>query len=313
VITRLWIVSLAALLIGSISATAQAQFDHSGRSGGGITVSGIGMAKGLPDTAKIEIHMQGKAEITDDALVKYHATYQRLTEALEKLKLENLRVSEHGVKLSSGGGNANMQMMMMNGMGGQGGEAAPTEMSGTLRVELTNLQNMPKDEVWKVIGKVLDAIRDAGGAIGPSAAEMNMGRWYGMMQGNTAVKFVLTDLKPLREQSYELAVADARARGDRLARLSGIKLAGVAAVQEVQIAGDSPEFDSPNPYWQFNMGNRSQHDRDQIVVESLTEIPVTVRLMVRFEIADGAAKPEAGTKPAEVSSKDVTIPQVSTQ
>ncbi len=33
----------------------------------------------MPDVAKIEVRMQGKAEITDDALVKYHATHKRLT------------------------------------------------------------------------------------------------------------------------------------------------------------------------------------------------------------------------------------------
>ena len=69
-----------------------------------------------------------------------------------------------------------MQMMMMNGMANDQNETAPTEISGILRVELTDLQSMPKEEVWKVIGKVLDAIRDAGGTVGLSLAEMQMAR-----------------------------------------------------------------------------------------------------------------------------------------
>ena len=163
---------------------------------------------------------------------------------MEKLKLENLRVSEQRGDALFERRRHEQQMMMMNGMGRRKTKRRSTEISGTLRVELTNLQNMPKDEIWKMIGKVLDAIRDAGGAVGPSAADMNMARWFGRMQPGTKVKFVLSDLKPLREQSYERAVADARVRGDRLARLSGIKLAGVAAVQEMQIPGDGPDQNS---------------------------------------------------------------------
>ena len=156
-------------------------------------------------------------------------------------------------------------MMMMNGMGGGQNEPAPTEISGILRVELMNLENMPKDEIWKLVGKVLDAVRDAGGAVGPSASDMQMARWYGRMQPNTMVKFVLSDLKPLREQSYERAVADARARGDRLARLSGTKLAGVAAVHETQIPGDGPD-QNRNPYmwgWNDTGGARVRTRRDR--------------------------------------------------
>ena len=83
---RLWIVSLAALWVASASATARAQFDH-GRSTGRAAASPFresARPKPCPTVAKIEVRMQGKAEITDDALVKYQATHRRLTEALGK-------------------------------------------------------------------------------------------------------------------------------------------------------------------------------------------------------------------------------------
>jgi uncharacterized protein YggE len=311
-----WIVSLACLSIGSAAATAWAQVDQAGHATtGGITVSGVGTAKCLPDVAKIEVRMQGKAEITDDALVKYQATHRRLIEALDKLKLENLRVSEQGVKLSYSGG-ANSQTMM-NGMEGQSSTAS-TEISGTLRVEVTNLQNMAKEEIWKVVGKVLDAIRDAGGGSGLSRNDI-MAMRFGQMPSGTNVKFVLSDLKPLREQSYERAVADARARGDRLARLNGIKLAGVTAVQETQVAGDFPEQGSSRQIFWFMDAEEEEEENepDTIVVQSLKEIPVTVRLLVRFDIAagttpaagtttpaaGGTAPADASAKPAEVSAK----------
>ena len=143
----------------------------------GVTVLGLGVAKAMPDLARIEVRMQGKAEITDDALVKYQAAHKRLTEALDKLKLENLKVSERDLSLSSGG-SGNAQMMMGNM---QGESTASTEISGMLRCDLTNLQGQPRDEIWKTIGKVLDAIRDAGGSVGPSSADMQMAWRFGMM------------------------------------------------------------------------------------------------------------------------------------
>jgi uncharacterized protein len=299
VITRGWIVGLAGLCVVWSAGVAQAQFDR-----GGIMVSGIGTVKGMPDKAKIEIRMQGKAEITDDALVKYHASHQRLTEALEKLKLENLHVSERGVAMSTGSA-ANMQMMMWNGMGNQTETAGSTEISGMLRVELTGLAAMPKEEIWKTLGKVLDAIRDAGGSIGMSASDSMAMRYWGRMPQNQGVRFVMSDLKPLREQAYEQAVADARTRGDRLAKLSGIKLGRVAAVSENQVPGDGPR--NPYAFYGFDEGAEQGHDRDEIVVSSLTEIPVTVHLSVRFDIVD------SGDKASEVSTTGVVDPKTSTQ
>ncbi len=159
-------------IAGGASVRAQ---DHS-QVPEGVTVLGVGVAKGMPDLARIEVRMQGKAEITDDALVKYQASHKRLTEALEKLKLDNLKVSERDLALSSGG-SGNAQMMMGN-MGGE--STASTEISGVLRADLTNLQGASRDDVWKTIGKVLDALRDAGGSVGPSSAEMQMAWRFGM-------------------------------------------------------------------------------------------------------------------------------------
>jgi uncharacterized protein YggE len=294
------------VLVGIGAATARGQGEYAGHGpNDGIAVSGIGTAMAMPDVARVEIRMQGKAEITDDALVKYHATQKRLTEALEKLKIENLKISERDLSLSSAGAGNNSQMMMM-GMGNQGGDTATsTEITGILRAELTNLQGMPKDEIWKVIGKLLDAIRDAGGSVGPSSAEMNMAWRYGRMPSNQSVKFVLSDLKPLREQAYERAVADARTRGDRLARLSGIKLGRVSSVQEIHVAGDQADMNR-GPYYFWMDQSEAPSEKDEIAVDRLKEIPVMVRLSVRFEIAGPAESPAEGSAKAQVIDSKVT-------
>jgi uncharacterized protein YggE len=283
---RRWIASLVALLASFPCATAWAQYELPSK---GISVSGIGTVKGRPNLAKIEIRLTGKAEITEDALVKYRDNRRRLKESLEKLKMENMNVSERNVSLSSSIGQS-------QGMGGGGqNESAPTEISGSLRIELTKLEEMPIEDVLKTIGKVLDAVRDAGGSMGPSSQELAMMGWYGRFSKGTTVKFVLNDFNQLREKAYEAAVEDARKRGERLAKLNGIKLLGVTDVREVQVPGDNPSS-SRSPYYYFYGFDQSDgsNERGEIVVENLADIPVTVQLMVRFEIAQADSKPSGG-------------------
>jgi len=278
-------VSLGALVLAAACPAVHAQAD--GRfATQGIAVSGIGTVKCRPDLAKIEVHVNSKAELTDDALVKFRDSRKRLREAIEGLKLENARVVEQHVSIAAGTSSANYQMMMMNGMGGQNETTQPTEISASVQIELTGLKDLPPDDVLKTVGKVLDTAKDAGGALGPTAAEMNMAYRYGRMTSATSVRFVLRDFQKVRDDAYELAVADARNRGTLLARLYGVKLGRVISVQEVQVSGDNPDYGQPN--WQYV--DHSDHNRNEISSDRCAEIPVNVRLMVRFDIAEPEGK-----------------------
>ena len=53
------------------------------------------------------------------------------------------------------------------------------------------------------------------------------------------VRFVISDLTELREKAYENAVADARARAQRLAKLHQVRLGAAQLIQEAQVAGDA--------------------------------------------------------------------------
>jgi hypothetical protein len=183
---------------------------------------------------------------------------------------------------------------MINGMAQQAEGANPIEVSGKLQVELIDLESQSPEDVLKTVGKVLDTIKDAGGGLGPSSNEAMMAMRYGRMPSGSNVKFVLRDFKRLREQAYEQAVADARARGVRLARLSGVKLGQVVAVQEVQVAGDPAEPSAPKQVWYWMETQEAPRDPDEIAVEALGDVPVSVRLTVRFEIAGADAAAQSG-------------------
>ena len=58
------------------------------------------------------------------------------------------------------------------------------------------------------------------------------------------MRFIVADLDELREKAYENAVADARARATRLAKLNHVRLGSALSVQEIQVAGDAPSNNS---------------------------------------------------------------------
>src|SRR6185295_10524134 len=192
---------------------------------------------------------------TDDALVKYRDSRKRLQEAIDGLKLPNTRVIEQNVSVSAAGAAAAYQAMM-NGNGMPTESTQPTEISASLNIEMGNLKDLAPEDLLKTVGKVLDTAKDAGGVLGPSQAEMNMAMRYGQMPSVTTVRFVLRNLKPVRDDAYKAAVDDARNRGALLAGLYGVKLGEVLAVHELQVAGDKTESTRQQmPWWFGGMQN----------------------------------------------------------
>ena len=73
----------------------------------------------------------------------------------------------------------------------------------------------------QLVAKLLDVAQDAGGKVGP---QNNLNPYYYYRYGHEPepglVRFVLDDFDKLEEEAYEKAIADARTRAERLARLS---------------------------------------------------------------------------------------------
>jgi uncharacterized protein YggE len=281
--------ALSCALLASTDVRAQVVVDPSaGMQSGGISVYGTGETSAKPDLVEISLRAVASAELTADALVKYKDTKRRTLEAFEKLKLDKLDVEEQGVSLANQGSAEQMQMAMRGMMGGAGGGKSQVQISSSLQLRLSGIKELSAEEVLETVGTLLDAAKDAGADVGPTAAEMNMAWRYGNVPEGTLVRFIVNDLDKLREQAYENAVTDARTRAQRLAKLNGIKLGHVLGVQEMQVSGDDGQ--SPvvyNPY------GRQQHvsgkpKKPHIVSETFNEIPFQVKLLVRFAIvADG--------------------------
>ena len=86
------------------------------------------------------------------------------------------------------------------------------------------------------------------------------------------VRFVVEDFDKIQEEAYEKAIADARARAERLARLSKVELGPIVAVREVVVPGDRSANADDEPA------------RKRLETAKFQEIPVRVELLVRFEV-----------------------------
>lgn len=274
--------AMASTWLTVLAATAQAQSGPSADQGNGITVYGTGERRTRPQMVEIDLRASASAELTADALVKYRDAKRRTLEAFDKLQLEQLTIEEQGLTLTPGSLNEVMQRMW-GGMPPNASAKSQVQISSVLRLRLGGIRDKSPEEVMETLGKLLDVAQDAGASLGPSQEEMSMAWRYGYAPAATMVRFVVRDLAALREEAYELAVADARSRAQRLARLNGVKLGQVLSVQEVEVSGDAAAASQPYYYTPYTPAATSK-DGPQIASESFAEIPFRVKLLVRFAI-----------------------------
>ena len=235
----------------------------------GFTVVGKAFTAAKPNLVEIDLEVAASSELTADAIVKYRDAKRRIHEAFTTLKLKNIGVEERGLLVDQKG-------MMQNPyfFGGQPNTRTKTEVQLTrkLVVKASNIRAMDEDAVLQLVGKLLDVAQDSGGKVGP---QNNWNPYYynPYQQNNTGlVRFVLDDFDKLQEEAYEKAIADARSRAERLARLSHVELGSIVAVREVVVPGDRiVTADDEVP-------------RKRLEVSRFQEIPVRVELLVRFDI-----------------------------
>jgi uncharacterized protein len=285
-ISQQLLILAAVWLTTAASSPAQVASGPSLGPGEGITVSGTGSVAARPNLVEVDLQVSGKAELTTDALVKYRDAKKRVLEVLAKLSIENMSISERAVSITVGN-STEQQQRMMNGMAQTAGKPE-VNVSSTVRLTLKNVRQSEPEELIKTIGRLLDVAQDAGVNVGPTPAEVMMAYRYGRQPENAApVRFVLDDLVELREKAYEAAAADAQTRAVRLAKLHKTTLGPALSVQELAVGGDAPTTTVVNAYiYQQNSQPATvENEGPRIVSSSLAEIPVQVKLVVRFGLA----------------------------
>ncbi len=279
-------IAVLALALAGIARPARAQVP--GAEGGGapgniegFTVVGKGTTGGKPNRLEIDLEVQAASELSSDAIVKYRDAKKRLQEAFATLKLKDVTVEERGLLVDQKGQMFNPYYM-----------DSPPSRKGKIEVQLTrklvvtcgNIREKDEEAVLQLVAKLLDVAQDAGGKVGGQNDNMPY-YYYRYSQGGTGlVRFILDDFGPLQEKAYGEAVADARAKAARLAKLSGVELGRVAGVREVLAPGDK----APQGFNPYGFGGGSSDDdmpHKRLESSKFQEIPVRVELQVRFDVA----------------------------
>ncbi len=241
----------------------------------GFTVTGRAFSAAKPNAVEIDLDVSASSELTADAIVKYRDAKKRVHDAFGALKLKNVTIEERGLLVDQKGMMQNPYMW-----GGMPNTRTKTEvqLSRKLVVKASDIRSMPEDAVLQLVGKLLDVAQDSGGRIG-GQNDFNpyyYNPWQNMQRG--LIRFVLEDVDKLQEEVYDKAIADARMRAERLAKLSNVELGPVTAVREIIVPSD-----------RF-ITNDEEMPKHRLEVGRFQEIPIRVELQVRFEIHSKGGK-----------------------
>jgi uncharacterized protein YggE len=245
----------------------------------GFTVAGKATVDAKPNAVEIDLEVSAASELTADAIVKYRDAKKRLHEAFNGLKLSNVTVEERGLAVDQ----RNQQMPYYWG-GFPQNQRAKTEvqLARKLVVKASDVRKLDEDALLQLVAKLLDVAQDAGARVGPGQPDFNP-YYYRYSPFQTGlVRFVVDDFDALQEDAYAKAVADARARAERLAKLSRVELGPVVAVREVIVPGERPG------------GTEEENRPKRIETMKLQPIPIRVELLVRFAV-NAKAEPKART------------------
>ncbi len=238
----------------------------------GLTVAGKAVLMTRPNVVEIDLSVSAGSELTADAIVKYRDARRKLKDAFTALKLANVALEERGLKVDQKGSDYSPYFF---GYSPNQRTRTEVQLSRKLVVRGTDIRKLDEDAVLQLVAKLLDVAQDAGGHVGPEQQNDYYSWRWGGGQGNSLVRFVVEDFEKIQEEAYEKAVADAKARAERLARLSKIELGPIVAIREVIVPGDMGS--NPNQ-------DDEQPNRKRLETSKYQEVPVRVELMVRFEV-----------------------------
>ncbi len=279
------IVTLAALALTLAPTPARSQPFETGAGSAanleGFTVAGKGTAGARPNRLEIDLEVAAASELTADAIVKYRDAKKRIQDAFSALKLSNVAVEERGLQVDQKGQAFNPYYM-----------DTPPARQGRVEVQLkrklvvicSNIREMDEEALLQVVAKLLDVAQDAGGKVG-GQPEFNPYAYRSGGSSSGLVRFILDDFESLREKAYEAAIADARARAARLAKLGGVELGRLAGVREVVVPGEKGQKSASLSLYGMPAAEEDEMHRGRLESARFQEIPVRVELQVRFDLA----------------------------
>jgi uncharacterized protein YggE len=241
----------------------------------GFTVAGKGAVSAKPNRLEIDLEVSAASELTADAIVKYRDAKRRLQEAFAALKLENVSIEERALAVDQKGMQQNPYFFNYQP---NARSKAEVQFSRKLVVKCSQIRGMEEEALLQLVSKLFDVAQDAGARVGGGQAEFNPYYYnpYANASQSGLVRFILDDFEKLEDEAYEKAVADARTRAARLAKLSGVDLGPISAVRVVAA-----------PSEEGARSDSADEPRKRLESSRFQEIAVRVELVVRFDVSQG--------------------------
>lgn len=230
-----------------------------------ITVSGLGTVLVWPDVVELEGTVQGKGALAGDAATTFDDVKQVATAAIEDLALEGVEVVSE--KLSIGdAADSNPSRMILRASRGEEPPEQEVAVRETLKVRLPGVDKLEKGTLLSQIVKIVDAGKESGLTFVKPASlfERSLNRGEPV----SFLSFRRSDLPAVEQEAEGLALADARARAERLAKLAGLKVGAIVSIEDTRIPTVVPRTGDP--------GTRKQ----------LEQIKVEKQLRVKFELTE---------------------------
>jgi uncharacterized protein YggE len=272
-----FLVLLWALLVGFSGLTAEA--DESP----GITVSETGVVDAMPDSVELTATVEGNAELAGDAVKKYRGSKGRVIESLNALKIKGVTFVGSGVSVVSGT-TANPIAALQAGQANQPKVADKVAVRERLIVTLSDINTISADDLLQSVVRIVEVLKDAGVLIGPGPKGMIEMQLSGAKPASLAT-FKLSNTDSYRQQAYEAALKQARAKAERLAQLAGVEISNIVSIRETAPTSKDDNNGGGIAAYFALIGGASSHQPEYTSVE-LHSIPVTVSLRVQFDIVN---------------------------
>ena len=263
-----------------------------GTVGQGVSVTASGEVRAKPNAVEIDVTVAEGDARAGDALGKYAEAKKRLLEACGNLKLATLAIEEQAIEVTAEPGQpagvfgavavpAFGQVIAPAGAAPANGPEI--KFARTIRLTLRGIRDKPEAEVLETIGTILDAVRDAGGTVGPSGPYAPyVGAYGGDSAFKSVCRFVLEDAAELRKKAAEAALAQARTDAGALA---GGRVGPLVAVSAGGATGPAVQRVVPNDTF-ARSGDEGDDSPQRLTSPRFTEIPVRVGIQATFRLLD---------------------------
>lgn len=275
----------ALLCLGAVAAVAPLHAQGQ-TAPNGVTVTASGEVKAKPTAVEIDVTVAESDARAGDALAKFGEAKQRVVEACGKLKLAGLVIEERAIEVSAEAAQAQFGNVVMAvpqafgaGVPGQVPKGPEIRFARTIRLTLKGIRDKPEADVLTTVGTIIDAVRDAGGVVGPPTGGTFTPVPFYAGVDKAVCRFVLDDMPELRKKAIEDALAQARADAGVLA---GGRVGAVLALTAA--AGDSPGPQVVNPYAAFLPARGPDDSRQRATSDRFAEIPVRVTIQATFRL-----------------------------